>query len=229
MLCHRFVMLCPAPSCRGRSKTDRARASRLVFSERHSNCMDHCNTHESVQTPGSSLGNIHLPQMVSRSHEQWCRRHSMPRFPWYVDMLHDQHDLAPCIRSLIESCTRCNWCYFAHMSEVKFQHPARLKAHRNVRCEEPNTCASTHHAVTMTVETSTMERTLQATTQDCIHTVWQGFFRYLAPHVPSPPACSVFSAWPNLAPFLGPTTGTGRTDEGSHAALRVSCCAVRET
>ena len=41
--------------------------------------------------------------------------------------------------------------------------------------EEPNTCASTNHAVTMTAATSIMERTLQTTTQDCIHTVWKGF------------------------------------------------------
>ena len=52
-------------------------------------------------------------------------------------------------------------------------------------------CASTNHAATMTVATSITVRTLKRTTQDCIHTVWQGFVRYLAPHVPSPPACSV--------------------------------------
>ena len=52
-------------------------------------------------------------------------------------------------------------------------------------------CASTNHAVTMTVATSILVRTLKRTTQDCIHTVWQGFVRYLAPHVPSPPAYSV--------------------------------------
>ena len=32
-----------------------------------------------------------------------------------------------------------------------------------------------YHAVPMTAAASIMERTLQTTTQDCIHTVWQGF------------------------------------------------------
>ena len=68
-----------------------------------------------------------------------------------------------------------------------------------------DTCASIIHAVTMTAATSIMERTLRTTTQDCKHTVWQGFVRYLAPHVPSPHAYSVLSAWPKFAAFLGPT------------------------
>ena len=50
------------------------------------------------------------------------------------------------------------------------------------RREETNTCASTNHAVTMTAATSIMERrAVRTTTQDCIHTFWQGFVRYLSP------------------------------------------------
>ena len=59
---------------------------------------------------------------------------------------------------------------FAHSSKIMFQHLARPYAHRNVRRQEPNTRASTNHAVTMTAATSIMERTVQTTTQDCTHT-----------------------------------------------------------
>ena len=37
-----------------------------------------------------------------------------------------------------------------------------------------DTCASINHAVTMTAATSIMERAVRTTTQDCIHTIWQG-------------------------------------------------------
>ena len=81
--------------------------------------------------------------------------------------------MGPCIRSLIECGTRFNWCYSAHMSQVKFQNPARPHVLRNfggqsqthVRlpcCYED--CRDLHHGTH-----------LQTTTQDCIHTVWKGF------------------------------------------------------
>ena len=48
---------------------------------------------------------------------QFPRRTRLSTGPlsWYVDMSsHDQHGMVPCIRSLIECCTGCSWCCFAH-------------------------------------------------------------------------------------------------------------------
>ena len=54
------------------------------------------------------------------------------------------------------------------------QH-ARKCPNARIQSRRTKTRASTSHAVTMTAETSTRERALQTTTQDCMHAVWQGF------------------------------------------------------
>ena len=111
MPCHHFVMLCPAPSCGGRSKNGSySRISACIFPTSQQLNGSLQNARKCPDARIQSWKWIFITGWCHDPMKKWRNRHSMPRLPWYVDMLlHGQHDLATFIRSL------------AHTSKVQLQ------------------------------------------------------------------------------------------------------------